>query len=208
MWWKILIVTVGAYFLGSVNPAFLLGKALKGKDLTSEGTKNPGAANTWREVGKFWGIMVGVIDALKAVIPLAIGDALGFPGWVAVPIVAAAMAGHNWSIFLGGKGGAGLSIVFGSFLYLIPKEFAIAFGAFVVVFLVTRLSATWRKYLPPMWGATIFFFIVMLCLVFAWQERWYIILLVGVTALMMMAKRIVDALQHVMSLLRERRAQS
>jgi len=208
MWWKILIITAGAYFLGSVNPAFLLGKALKGEDLTSEGTKNPGAANTWRELGKFWGIMVGVIDALKAVIPLAIASVLELPGWAAVPIVVAAMAGHNWSIFLGGKGGAGFSIVLGSSLYLMPKEFAIAFGAFIVVFLTTRLSATWRRYLPPMWGATIIYFLVMFCLAFKWRESPYLILLVGVTALMMMAKRIADAIQHIMSLLREKRAQA
>jgi acyl-phosphate glycerol 3-phosphate acyltransferase len=208
MWWKILIVTVGAYFLGSVNPAFLLGKALKGKDLTSEGTKNPGAANTWRELGKFWGIMVGVIDALKAVVPLAIGHALGFPGWVAVPIVVVAMIGHNWSIFLGGKGGAGFSIVLGSSLYLMPKEFAIAFGMFAVVFLITRLSATWKKYLPPMWGGTIIYFLVMFFLAFRWHEHLYLILLIGATGLMMMAKRIADALQHIMSLLRERQSQT
>ena len=67
------IVTVfAAYLLGSIPTGFLVGKA-KGVDIRTVGSKNMGATNVFRTVGKTLGIFVMLVDALK--------------GWAAVALV-------------------------------------------------------------------------------------------------------------------------
>lgn len=114
-----LLVILGAaigYLLGSV-PVGVLATAVYGVDIRKVGSGRTGGTNAWRAAG------------LKAAIPTVLGDALKgaaavllirylagafFPqtGETAVALAAAlagaaAVLGHNWSLFLGFKGGAG-----------------------------------------------------------------------------------------------------
>lgn len=114
-----LLISVGAllgYLLGSV-PVGVLATAMYGVDIRKVGSGRTGGTNAWRAAG------------LKAAIPTVLGDALKgaagvllirslagvyFPqvDEISVAIAASlagatAVLGHNWSVFLGFKGGAG-----------------------------------------------------------------------------------------------------
>lgn len=116
-----------AFLVGSVNPASLLARAL-GADLRTSGSGNPGATNAGRVLGRGWGVLVLVLDVLKAYLPTLV--VLGTLG--TVPALAAGLAavlGHVFSPFLRGRGGKGVACAFGAILAVAPW---VALGALVV----------------------------------------------------------------------------
>jgi glycerol-3-phosphate acyltransferase PlsY len=58
---------------------------------------------------------------------------MGVPMWCGL----AAIVGHNWSVFLRGKGGKGVATSIGVFLALIPLPSLVAVAIFLAVFLST-----------------------------------------------------------------------
>jgi acyl phosphate:glycerol-3-phosphate acyltransferase len=121
--WIILIIA--GYLLGSVPFAMIIAKA-KGIDLRTIGSGNIGATNLSRAAGKKWGIFCFVLDALKGIVPMLIGAKLvSVPPhvhelflWLAVGF--ATILGHVFPIFIGFKGGKGVSTSFGVALGLWP----------------------------------------------------------------------------------------
>lgn len=124
---------VAAFLVGSVNPATLIARVL-GKDVTTTGSGNPGATNAGRVLGPRWGIVVGLLDMLKGLVPaLLAGHWLGAPAAYAVGV--AAVLGHVWSPFLRGRGGKGVATTFGALLGVHPwvaLTVAVAFALGVV----------------------------------------------------------------------------
>src|SRR3954470_8221287 len=99
---EIVVVAVVCFFLGSINPASLVARAL-GRDLRTSGSGNPGATNAGRVLGRKWGVLVLVLDVVKAWLPTAVVlRSLG-----TVPALVAGFAvvlGHIFSPFLRGRG--------------------------------------------------------------------------------------------------------
>ena len=137
-----------AYLLGSVPFGFLFAKS-RGKDIRTLGSGNIGATNVFRSVSKTLGLLTFLMDFLKGLagvllIPriamLACGG--GFNG--AVPeyldLLCGIMtvAGHNWTCFLGFKGGKGVATSAGMLLGLTPPGVGIAFALWVILFVCTR----------------------------------------------------------------------
>jgi glycerol-3-phosphate acyltransferase PlsY len=113
-------VIIMAYLIGSIPSAYLAGRFLKGKDIREVGDKNPGAANVYRTLGPRTGIAVGAADIGKGVVAvLAAKVVMGGTGAAMVAGVAA-VAGHNWSMFLGFRGGRGAASGIGVFIGMIP----------------------------------------------------------------------------------------
>ncbi len=111
-------VVAGCFLLGSVNPASLVARAF-GKDLLASGSGNPGATNAGRVLGVRWGVVVGVLDVLKAYLPTvflhwSVGTWLALAGGMAVVL------GHVFSPFLGGHGGKGVATALGAILAVAP----------------------------------------------------------------------------------------
>jgi len=119
-----LLLPVGGYLLGSILPARILGRR-RGVDFLRLG-KNPGAAETYRTFGLWPSVLVYLLDASKAVIPLVAGKVLDLASWSLVATAAAVVAGHNWSIFNRFWGGKGLASASGALLVLIPEQLAYA----------------------------------------------------------------------------------
>ncbi|MFT3785634.1 MAG: glycerol-3-phosphate 1-O-acyltransferase PlsY [Tepidisphaeraceae bacterium] len=139
-----------SYFIGSIPFGLLVGFA-KGKDIRLEGSKNIGATNAGRVLGKkfFW--LVFFLDMLKSLVPMLIASvlvgrvaegertALTYALWLGVGV--AALFGHVFSIYLKFKGGKGVATSAGILLGLWPHftlAGVIAILAFVVVVLVSR----------------------------------------------------------------------
>lgn len=123
------------YLVGSIPGALIVGK-LRGVDPRTVGTGNPGAANVYRKLGRGWGILVGLWDAVKGILPVWIARVLGLGAWWAAAAAAAAVAGHNWPLFFHFRGGKGGATTLGAGLALDPPAFAIAFSVLVVVFII------------------------------------------------------------------------
>ena len=133
------------YIIGSIPFAVLVSRLAKGINITEVGTKNPGAANVLREVGKPWGILVWLLDSVKGVIAMLIAAQILTGKWIIVretlPAYSffigltglSAFCGHCWPVFLKFKGGKGVSTSGGIFLYLIPKIFPIAIATYFIV---------------------------------------------------------------------------
>jgi len=97
-----------AYSLGAVPVAYLLGKARR-VDLTAAGSGNLGAGNTTRLLGAKAGALVALLDGMKGLVAVFLGQWMSFsPGLIAVGALAA-VAGSDWSIYLGRRSGRGLA---------------------------------------------------------------------------------------------------
>ncbi len=144
------IVTYGltfftAYLLGSLPTGYLVGRA-KGVDIRTVGSKNMGATNVFRTVGKALGIFVLLVDALKgwlavAVLTPLIGHAAtpqGAPGWLPVVGGIGAILGHNYTCWLQFKGGKGIATSAGVFVALVPGALLIALVVWIILFAATR----------------------------------------------------------------------
>lgn len=130
----------GAYLLGAVPAGYLVTRAAKGFDIRAHGSGNPGATNVYRVAGPFLGVLTFIIDFLKGFIPVLAAVKFFGPGLEACWILTglAALAGNVWTVFLGFKGGKGVTTAAGVFFALLPLPAAIAFAVFWAVFFPTR----------------------------------------------------------------------
>ena len=128
---EVAVVAVVCFFIGSINPATLLARAL-GRDLRASGSGNPGATNAGRVLGRKWGALVLVLDVLKAYLPtLIVLRTMG-----TVPALVAGFSvvlGHVFSPFLRGRGGKGVACALGTVLAVEP---VVGVGAVIVFALV------------------------------------------------------------------------
>lgn len=131
-------VLICAYILGSVPFGLLLGKGVWNIDLREHGSKNIGATNAWRTIGKAAGILIFICDFLKGFISVYIASCLvGTPlSMVLAGVVA--IFGHSLSIFLKFKGGKGVSTGLGVIAMLMGKVTVIVFLAWFAIVYFTR----------------------------------------------------------------------
>ena len=109
------ISAVLAYLIGSIPVAYIFGRVLKGIDIREHGSGNMGATNAFRVLGKGPGMVVLILDIIKGIIPVTlVSNAFGLGDALSLVIIAvAAVAGHNWTVFLGFKGGKGMATSLG-----------------------------------------------------------------------------------------------
>ena len=108
---------VVAFFVGAIPFGVLVSRAFYQTDIRKSGSGNIGAANALRTLGKRGAIAVLALDALKGYVPTLAAFVLGGPV-VATLAAVAAVVGHCWSPFLGGKGGKGVATYFGALFAL------------------------------------------------------------------------------------------
>src|SRR5271163_1780060 len=111
----LVISAILAYLIGSIPVAYIFGRVLKNIDIREHGSGNMGATNAFRVLGKGPGVIVLILDALKGIIPVTVlANAFGLGDALSLVIISlAAVAGHNWTIFLGFKGGKGMATSLG-----------------------------------------------------------------------------------------------
>ena len=133
------------YFVGSIPTGFLIGKA-RGIDIRQHGSGNIGATNIWRVFGWKWGLVAFVSDFLKGFLLLFLYqqnfNADGEIGTDCLFLVIAgvtAIIGHNYTPWLGFKGGKGIATSAGVLAALMPPVLAVALSLWIVATLVTRI---------------------------------------------------------------------
>lgn len=138
----------GAYLLGSIPSSVWLGRALKGVDLREHGSGNAGATNAFRVLGKGIGSAVLLLDMLKGFLAVNLATlqseiSSGTEGWMVLRIGLGLLAvvGHIFPVFAGFRGGKGVATITGVALALHPYGALAAMGIYLLVFLLTRISA-------------------------------------------------------------------
>ena len=123
-----------SYFLGAIPFGLLIGK-LAGKDVRTEGSRNIGATNVSRILGKKLGFLTLVCDCLKGYLPMLFAASIlqGEPyAEVTVALCGVlTVIGHMFPVYLGFKGGKGVATGLGVFLYLSPLAILISLGVFI-----------------------------------------------------------------------------
>jgi acyl phosphate:glycerol-3-phosphate acyltransferase len=137
---RVIGVVAVAFLLGSIPFGVLLARA-RGVDLKKVGSGNIGATNTARALGKKAGVLVLLLDTLKAWLPTAAALWLRLGPEVAATAAFAAFCGHIYSPWLKGRGGKGVACGLGAFLALAPACAGVAAAVCLLVVVVTRLGS-------------------------------------------------------------------
>lgn len=104
------VVALAAYLIGAVPFAYLVVRALTGRDIRKLGSGNVGVMNTVRQAGMPAGILVFVAEGIKGVTALGVGRLLiGTEGAILL-CAFMALVGVNWSLFVGFAGGRGTTL--------------------------------------------------------------------------------------------------
>lgn len=139
------------YFCSAIPFGYLAGR-LKGIDIREHGSRNVGATNVGRVLGRSWGIAVFALDVAKGFSPVFLAGS-----WLAanreaggderllhlarVLCAFAAVAGHMWTFWLGFRGGKGVATALGAVLAIWPEYTyagAAAFAVWLLTVLLTR----------------------------------------------------------------------
>ena len=138
---------IGAYLLGSIPTAYLIGRLVRGVDIRGYGSGNVGSANLWEHVGKRWVYPVAMAEIfIKGALPI----------WVALYVLdidrssalligppLLAIAGNNWSIFLKLQGGRGIAVAGGTLVALSPILAIAAAAISILGWKITKSSGLW-----------------------------------------------------------------
>jgi len=130
-------LVVFGYLMGSLSPSVFLGKAIKGIDIRQHGSGNAGTTNALRVLGGRLGLVVLMADILKGVIPVVLARYLSHP-IVTVLVAFASVLGHDFSIFLRGRGGKGVATGAGAAIGMMPIPMAFLFILFFLLVFSTR----------------------------------------------------------------------
>jgi len=146
-WMSGVCAMVGAYFLGAI-PNGLLVARIKGVDIRRVGSGNIGATNVFRSVGKGWGLFTFALDALKGFVPAFFfpawaGAECGTASWLNLSLACgcAAIAGHNWPVYLKFKGGKGVATSAGVLLGVAPIAAGIGLASWAALLFLTGYVA-------------------------------------------------------------------
>ena len=124
-----------AYLIGAIPFGFLIGK-MRGVDVRTVGSKNIGATNVFRTVGKKWGLLAFFCDVMKGLVPTLVAKTLYAETVPEMPILVsiACVVGHMLTPYMKFRGGKGVATAFGALIALMPATVGMAFALFAIVF--------------------------------------------------------------------------
>jgi glycerol-3-phosphate acyltransferase PlsY len=137
-----IVVFLIGYFLGSIPTAYISTRLASGKDIRQLGAGNVGGLNTFREVGIVPAIIVGLIDVGKGAAAVAIAHwLLDLEPLYVYLAGGAAVAGHNWMVWLKFSGGKGMGSSIGALAVLMPLYgYAIGLGVLLGIIIVPLVT--------------------------------------------------------------------
>lgn len=128
---------LGGYLVGGIPFGLILSRTIKGVDPRTVGSGNIGATNVIRAAGPVVGILTGILDIAKALVPVLLAKLYVGPE-LAIWMVLAAVLGHCFTPYLGFRGGKGVASAFGAFIAFDIRIAALAFAVWLVFLLVFR----------------------------------------------------------------------
>jgi glycerol-3-phosphate acyltransferase PlsY len=140
----VVLFIVLAYLIGSIPTALWIGRSTHGVDIREHGSKNAGATNTFRILGRKCGWIVLTIDVLKGLaassLPLIFAEDYSKNELLLFQISTSLVCiiGHIFPVFAQFRGGKGVASALGIIIGLNPVSACISVVIFLVVFLVSR----------------------------------------------------------------------
>ncbi|MBI4161443.1 MAG: glycerol-3-phosphate acyltransferase [Acidobacteria bacterium] len=126
------------YLLGSVPFSVLAGRRLAGVDVRQTGSRNPGAANVFRSVGRLAGAGVAIADTAKGALPVAVALAAGLTPFQAIWPGVAAVLGHDFPPYLRFRGGKGGATTLGFLACFVFPELVLVFLLWAILWVRVR----------------------------------------------------------------------
>ncbi len=153
MEFKLYLIPVIGYLLGSIPWGYLLMKTAKGTDIRRVGSGNIGATNVYRK-SRWAGVLTLLLDGGKGYLAVLIAAWVG--GGLVWQSAAAlsAIVGHLFTVWLRFRGGKGVATGCGAFLALSPLAVGITLVVFVACLFLTRymsLSSILATAAFPLW---------------------------------------------------------
>ena len=178
--WPVLV----AYVVGATPFGYLAGR-VKGIDIRQHGSGNIGATNVLRVLGKPVGITVLVLDMLKGLLPVLLSQWVSDSSAIHIATAIAAILGHNYTFWLGFKGGKGIATTAGAILPILPWALLAAVLGWIIVLFTTRyvsvasiaaallipIELAVETWLTGKWNAAVFGFGLFVCLLAIWKHR-------------------------------------
>ena len=140
---------VAAYLIGAIPFGYLVGRA-RGVNLFEQGSKNIGATNVGRVLGRPYAVLVFLLDFAKGALPVAVivpiafavdseaSVVFGSADWLRIGAGGLTFLGHLFPIYLGFRGGKGVATGAGVAFILVPGPMLIALGVWILVAISTR----------------------------------------------------------------------
>lgn len=120
---------VGAYLVGSVPVAWLLGRR-RNIELRQVGSGNPGTSNLFRNAGTSAAVLSGPLQFAQGAIPVAVARALGADGTVVELAAVCAVVGNGWPVWMGFNGQRCIAVATGAVAVINPALLAILLVCF------------------------------------------------------------------------------
>ncbi len=129
-----MIFLIFGYFVGAIPFGLVIGK-MAGLDVRKEGSRNIGATNVSRVLGKKLGFLTLICDCLKGFLPMYVAASV-LPDSASKELFVAltglmAVLGHMFPVYLKFRGGKGVATGLGVFLYLSPPVILISLLVFI-----------------------------------------------------------------------------
>jgi glycerol-3-phosphate acyltransferase PlsY len=134
---KYVLVSIIAYLLGNVATSYIVSKVFGKIDIREYGSGNAGSTNVLRVLGAKAAVIAFSGDVLKGTAAVLIGRYIGGSyGEILAGIFV--IIGHNWPVFLGGKGGKGIATTIGLMLPIDPLMVVLILIVGIIVIATTR----------------------------------------------------------------------
>jgi glycerol-3-phosphate acyltransferase PlsY len=155
------------FLLGSFPSGLVLARLFAGRDIREYGSGNIGASNVSSAAGLPVGVAVAILDIVKGMAAVLIGRGLGLSASGLAIVALAAVLGHDFSIFLGFRGGKGVATSFGVALILSPVAAALGMLSWLVGTLAFGYASA---------GSLLSLALLPVYMALTHQDRWYVLL--------------------------------
>ena len=133
----VLLILIG-YLIGSVPSGYLTMRLFTGKDIRTFGTGSATVTAVMIHGGKRPGIAALLLEIFKGVICVVIAHYLVGKDWATLVILVSAVYGCNWSVWLRGGGGQGLTIGISGLVLVNPLPILIMAVFYLLPMVVTK----------------------------------------------------------------------
>ena len=179
-WW---LIPLG-YVVGATPFGFLAGK-MKGLDIRDHGSGNIGATNAMRILGKPIGYTILFLDILKGLLPVLLAKSLGDSSLIAIATAIAAIMGHNYTFWLGFKGGKGIATTAGAVVPILPIPILVALLSWIVTLKLSRyvsvasiaaaiaipITVVVQSLIAGKWDFAVLGLALFVCLLAIWKHK-------------------------------------
>lgn len=138
----IVLIIISCYLLGSIPFGYIVGKLFKKVDIRELGSGNIGASNAFRILGPSLASLILIGDIGKGILSIYLVRYFNIDNLLILTIAGlVVICGHDWSLFLGFKGGKGIATTFGVVFALNPTISILAVTIWVIVLIITKYTS-------------------------------------------------------------------